>query len=289
VDRLQVVVVSYNNERTIADCLAAAETACKGFRAKITLVDNASTDGTADVAEDRYLEAKVIRLRENIGFAAGNNLVLGECRAPLVLLLNPDTSISPDAITILAEALERHRDAALAGPRLVYADGSAQVSFGPFPGPLRDLRQRKLVLGCRRGDSEAVGKVERMMSSLFFPDWVSGACFLARTAALRGVGFFDADFFLYLEDVDLCRRLRAAGWRVLVEPRARCLHLEGHSHPDPATMRDRFRRSRLLYENKHGSRLGFLIYKLLRARDVPMRYDPRRRFAPARAGERGPR
>lgn len=278
---IHLITVTYNNEATIAYCLEAATTALQSLEHKITVVDNASMDGTVEKVRSSYPSVEVIALDENVGFGAANNIALQECNSPFALLLNPDTAIAAGAVTTLLETLKTHEDVALVGPRMEYEDGSPQVSFGSFPGLISDFNQKRLVNGCKSRQGSAISRVERALADLFSPDWVSGSCFLARHSAIREIGFFDTDFFLYLEDVDLCRRLRAYGWRVLVQPKARCVHVEGASHSDPASTRRHHRRSRLLYENKHGVRWRFHLYHFLRGRGLKMDYDPARRWTPA--------
>jgi len=282
VNELHVIVVCFNNAETIEDCLTAAQQATAGLSSQITVVDNSSSDNTAEIVESRFPSVELIALDNNIGFGAANNLVLRRCGSTFVLLLNPDTRIASDAVGVLLKTLMQHPRVALAGPRMQYEDGVPQVSFGSFPGLLSDARQRRFVRAVKLRRQRAVQRLEKLLTRPFTPGWVSGSCFLARTQALREVDFFDTDFFLYLEDVDLCRRLKSKGWRVMVAPEARCVHVEGASQPSFSDTRRYFRRSRLLYANKHGGRLGFELYRLLRARDSSLRYDSAKRFSGGR-------
>jgi GT2 family glycosyltransferase len=284
--RLEVIVVSYNSLGTIEGCLTSAEAAAAGFDAKITLVDNASADGTVAFVRERFPSVEVIPLERNIGFGPANNVALERSPADFALLLNPDAEISADAVGILLNTLQGRPEVAMVGPKLVYPDGSPQVSFGPFLGLLADFRQRRLVHGCQKRRRRALRRVQKLLNAPFLPDWIGAACCLARMDALRDVGFFYPKFFLYFEDVDLCRRLRMAGKRVMLQPEAQCKHREGSTQPDKDRMRLCSRRSRLLYENRHGTRLGFLVYKLLRARKIDYKYDPSERFEPSERGLR---
>lgn len=280
---LQVIVVSYNSAAALPRCLESVVSACEGIRTRIAVVDNASRDDSVAAVRALFPRVEVLPQERNLGFAAANNVVLERCGEPYVLAVNPDAVLHDGAVGILLAALEAQDNVALAGPAIVYEDGFPQVSFGPFPSLLGDLAQRRLALACKSRKPGVKAKLRRRLRAPFFPDWISGACFLARTRDLERVGFFDPDFFLYLEDVDLCHRLRRTGQRVMVEPEARCSHIEGASHENETSMRKHYRRSRLLYENKHGGRLGFHLYKLLRARDIPLSYDPSKRLG----GDRG--
>ena len=281
-DAVRAVVVTYNNEGTIEPCLASLQSQRAKAETRLTVVDNASSDGTVEVVRRAFPSVQLLAQRTNLGFGPANNVALRQCSEPLVLLINPDARLGDGALAALLADLDGDRQVGAVGPRIEYPDGCPQVSFGPFPGLARDAAQRALVRGCQQRSPQALARVRSLLAAPFEPDWISAACMLARMEALAGVGFFDEEFFLYFEDVDLCRRLRTAGWRVRVQPAARCAHSEGHSHAESGRMKEHFRRSRLLYENKHGSRLGFLLYKLLRARDCELKYDGARRLAPSK-------
>ncbi|HUX07606.1 MAG TPA: glycosyltransferase family 2 protein [Acidobacteriota bacterium] len=275
---LQIIIVTYNSEGTIEGCLADVLAAAGSVDHRETVVDNASSDGTVEIVGSGFPEVEVVPLQTNIGFGAANNAALRQSDSPFALLLNPDTRIAPEAVTTLMKTLKQHPRVALVGPQMQYPDGSPQVSFGSFPGLFGDIRQSRLARGCRERNPRILRKLVRRLIEPFSPDWISGSCFLARTQALREIDYFDTNFFLYMEDIDLCRRLKTAGWRVMVEPSALCLHHEGGSQPDSIAMKKHFRRSRLLYINKHGGRFGFMFYKLLRARGIGLKWDPQKRF-----------
>lgn len=277
-EKLQVAVVSYNSRESLEVCLRSLLEATLGIESRISVFDNASIDGSAVFVRERFPGIEVRTSEKNIGFGAANNTILESCKAPYALLINPDTSIYADSVGILLDTLEQNPDVAIVGPRLEYEDGSPQVSFGPFPSLTADFRQRRLVRGCRRKLPGYVKKLGGLLAKPFSPDWVSGACMLARVDALKQVGFFHPQYFLYLEDVDLCKCLRLNGWSALVQPAARCRHQEGGSHSDRKAMQRFFRESRLLYENRHGNRLRFLIYRCLRARGLKVKYDRNKRY-----------
>lgn len=278
--KIQVSIVTFNNSNTIENCLDSVFAAAAEAEIYVTICDNASSDNTVDLVRQKFPEVNIIESERNIGFGAGHNIVLRSCSHPLTLLLNPDAEIRKGMIERLVLALDEHPDVALAGPRVEYEEGWPQLSFGPFPDLQADFRQRRLTRNCQRRDLRTIEKLQRMLRSEFYPDWISGSCFVARTETLKRVGGFDERFFLYLEDVDLCRRLRALRMRVMVEPSAVCRHKEGASFNDKSAASAHFRRSRLIYENKHGSRFGFMIYKLLKARGIDLSYDFKLKWNP---------
>jgi GT2 family glycosyltransferase len=205
----------------------------------VVVVDNASGDGSADALARAVRDrgwgawAEVLPLAHNGGFAAGNNVALRPIltgpRPPAYLwLLNPDTVIRPGAGRALAAFLDRHPRAGLAGSRLEDPDGTPQRSAFRFPGVASEWEA-----GVR------LGAVSRLLSRrLVAPpvraqaheaDWLSGASLMVRRQVFEQVGLFDEGFFLYYEELDLCRRARRAGWRCWYVPDSRVIHLVSRS------------------------------------------------------------
>jgi len=270
---IAVSIVTFNNEATITRCLESLREQHEIDDEAITVFDNASSDDTCQIIKNSHASVHLVENASNIGFGAAHNQLLQTCSSDFVLLLNPDAWLLPDALSHLYTALSNDDSLALAGPRVEYEDGRAQLSFGAFPGLVADLKQRRLTRRVQAGHAQTLTWLEDRLKNPFSPDWISASCALLRRKHLEEGGFFDENFFLYWEDVDLCRRLSLAGYHIRVEPSARCRHLEGYSQPEAADQRLHFRRSRLIYENKYGSRLGFALYKLLRARSVDLNFD----------------
>lgn len=282
--KILVSIVTYNNSGTIAECLDSVFAASGEADLSVTIFDNASADDTVKLIRQHYPAVEVIESETNIGFGAGQNRILLKNSQPLALVLNPDAAIRKGMIERLLRALDAHEDVAMAGPAVEYEEGWPQISFGSFPGLIADYRQSGFVRANERRDERSIARLQKMLQSSFYPDWISGSCFLAKTDVLKRAGGFDEHFFLYLEDVDLCRRLRALGMKVMVEPAAVCRHWMGASHDDYTEARVHYRRSRLLYENRHGNRIKFLLYKLLKARSINLRFDPGLKWRPEPQG-----
>ena len=228
VPRVSVVVVAYEAREHVLACLAAVASRV-AIAHEVIVVDNASTDGTVAAVRARFPAATVLANDANAGFSRANNQGIAAARGEHVLVLNGDAEVGPGSVDALAAILDARADVGIAGPRTRFPDGRIQVSFGPAPGPLAEWRQRGLVLGVRRGDPAALARAEALAAREHEPAWVSGSCFLARKSALDAVGGFDEGFFLYEEDVDLCARVRAAGFRILYTPRAEVVHHLGAS------------------------------------------------------------
>ncbi len=262
---LSIVIVSYNARRELEGCLASLASHAPAISHDITVVDNASADGSIAAVRARFPSVRVIEMPRNAGFAAANNAGIRATGSELVLLLNSDTIVPAGAIDALVERLRATPEAAIAGPRLVDGSGTAELSFGRLMSPSAELRQKSLVALHARGFGPVSRWVERETRREHFVDWVSGACLLVRRKAAEAAGLLDERFFLYTEDVDLCASVRAAGARVLFTPAAEIVHLRGRSRASaPAASRAAYRRSHIAFYEKHHPRWAPLLRWYLR-------------------------
>ena len=247
--RLSIIIVTFNSRAEIDACLRSL-TAGMQIDREIIVVDNASPDGTATHVRERWPGVRLIELGANLGFARASNTGIRQTFGDLVLLLNPDTSVPGGAIDGLVRALERDPRAAIAGPRIVDAEGRAELSFGRMISPFTDLWQKTLMVGSKRQWPVVRTIVARMTRRAKYVDWVTGACLLTYRADLDAVGLFDERYFLYTEDVDLCASMRARGRRVLFVPDVEVLHLRGASAA-PQARETAYRDSYLAFYEKH--------------------------------------
>ena len=253
IPRVSAIVVSYNTRDDLLRTLEALR-AHATVPLETIVVDNASTDGTAEAVRARLPDVHLIANTANLGFSRANNLGLRAARGELVLVVNSDCEVRPGAVAALVAVLEARPDVAIVGPRTVGTDGALQVSFGPSLTPLAEWRQGRLVRGVNAGDADALRRAAALAAEEREPDWVSASCFLARKSALDAVGGFDESFFLYEEDVDLCLRVRREGGRVLYTPRAEVVHHLGRSmERAPERARLEYHRSHLRFYGKHNS------------------------------------
>jgi GT2 family glycosyltransferase len=260
VTQLSIVIVSFNAREDLARCLASLHDAPPAAAHEIVVVDNASSDGSADAARGST-GVRVIDAGANLGFSRANNIGIRAGHGDLILLLNSDTVVPRGAIDRLIEELNRSPDVAVVGPRLVDGSGHAELSFGAMIGPLNELRQQW----------RARGDVEGLTRQRHFPDWVSGACLLVRRADAEAVGLLDERYFMYTEDVDFCAAIRARGRRILFAPEVEIVHLRGRSavSAPEATARG-YRRSQRAFYEKHHPRLVPLLrlYLWMRGADT---------------------
>ena len=257
---LAIVIVSYNARDDLARALTSLTDAPPATPHQIVVVDNASTDGAAQMVAERYSTVRLIAAGGNLGFARANNLGIGQTSGDLVMLLNPDTIVPPGAIDRLITRFDERTDVVAAGPRLVDAAGRAELSFGAMYSPWSEAR-RKVELALDAWGTSAVRRaIERATREEHAVDWVSGACLLVRRSAGDRAGWLDERYFLYAEDVDFCAALRAQGGRILFTPAAEIVHLRGRSGADrPGATRDAWRESHLAFYRKHRPRWAPLL------------------------------
>jgi N-acetylglucosaminyl-diphospho-decaprenol L-rhamnosyltransferase len=249
--RLSAIVVSYNTRDDLLRCLAALHAPGEPSM-DVIVVDNASHDGSADAVGAHFPAVRVVANAENLGFSKANNIGLRAASGEYALLVNSDCEVRPGAVATLLRLIDARPDVAMAGPRHVGSDGSPQVSFGPNLTLLAEWRQGRLVRGVKAGHADAQREAAALGARESEPDWLSASCVLARRSALEAVGGFDEGFFLYEEDVDLCLRLRRAGWRVVFTPAAEVVHHLGRSMDTaPARARLEYHRSHLRFYSKH--------------------------------------
>ena len=259
--RVSTVVVSFNTREHLLRCLASLETVVLPL--EVIVVDNASADGSPEAVAERFPATRVVANAENAGFARACNQGLALARAPLVLLLNSDALVRPGAVESMAALLDARPGVGAVGPRTLAADGSVQVSFGPPLTPLNEWKQRRLVQGVRAREPAALGRAAALAALEHEPAWLSASCLLARREALAGIGGFDEAFFLYEEDVDLCRRLRQAGWALVFTPEAEVVHHLGRSMEQaPERARREYHRSHLLYYRKHNGPVATALLRV---------------------------
>jgi GT2 family glycosyltransferase len=251
---VSALIVSYNVRASLLDALGDLY-ASNGVNVEAIVVDNASTDGSAAAVEAEFPQATVIRLDENIGFGRANNAGLESCRGDLVLLLNPDVLVDKDCVRNLAEFLSGNKEAGAAGPRLVRPDGRPDLAARrAFPSPTsalyRFLGLSRLFPKSRRFNRYNLGHIPT--DSAHEIDAGTAACLMVRRAAIDQVGFFDPDYFMYGEDLDLCFRIREGGWKIYYVPDAAAVHLKGSSTRQAAgRMRYEFHRAMWVFHRKH--------------------------------------
>ena len=229
------ILVNYNAGAELERALRSIADELSGRRWEGIVVDNASTDDSTGAVDRFAANVRLLRNESNVGFARGVNQGLIATTAPYVLIMNPDCRLMAGAIGTLQSVLDAHEQCAIVGPRILNPDGSVQGSARGDPDMLTGLFGRTTALRrvvpflavARR--NVVVDEAIRGGQHSVTVDWLSGACMLARRSALTAVRGFDERYFLYWEDADLCRRLRALGYHVRYVPGASAIHRVGQS------------------------------------------------------------
>jgi GT2 family glycosyltransferase len=277
---LSFCVVNTEQRGLLRYCLdaIARERATVDFETEVLVLDNASQDGSVDVARGHPVGAEVIALPERRGKSENDSALLQRARGRFCLLLNEDSELEPGATVALHDALAADERAGAAGAMLVRPDGEQQPSAWRFPSPGTALLtalflHRRLVV---QSTGEEVRRV----------DWVQSAAMLVRREAAIGIGYFDPAFFVYSDEVDFCRRLADAGWHTLYVPSSRAVHHEQLSTGSVPTRRIvEFSRNRDRYMRKHHSAPSAALVRYLTAYTYALRaaaalvlpgHDPKR-------------
>lgn len=259
---ISVIVISFNTCEMTLRCLEDVHADLRGLDAEVLVVDNASSDGSADAIATRFPSVKLVRNETNVGFGTANNQALGMAKGKFVMMLNTDAFVHPGCCEALVAFARTQPKAGVVGARLLNKDGSVQISCFPFPSPFRawieNLWIPKLLPRSRRfGDYR-----QWAHDTLREVDWVVGACLLCRREVIGQVGGFDPLFFMYSEETDWQKRIRGAGWKIYFTPEAVATHLGGASGTlEPEIINRYFFTSLDLYELKHHGIAGFLLVR----------------------------
>jgi len=219
------VIVNFKTARLTVACVASLR--ADGVD-EIVVVDSGSADDCGPRLAAADPEAVFVPLVRNVGYGAAANAGVARSGAPVVVVTNPDLVVAPGTVAALTAALDHESNLAVVGPRIDRPDGSRYPSARTFP-TLVDAAGHGFA-GLVTTDNPWSRRYLRTGAEAAGPaDWVSGACFAVRRKAWDEVGGFDESYFMFMEDVDLCWRLRRAGWSVAYEPAGRVTHLEGAS------------------------------------------------------------
>ena len=265
---LSVIIVNYNVKDYLLQCLRSLDEACKPLTAEIIVVDNHSTDGSVEDLREEFPHVHWHALEENIGFGRANNIGLNVACGRHVLYLNPDTIVGPDTLTSMVSYLDAHPNVGMAGCKVLNPDGSFQVacrrglptpwaSFCKLFGLQALFPSVKLFSG--------YNLMYRSIDETYPVDALIGAFMMGRTELLRSLGGFDPEFFMYGEDIDLCYRVKQAGYEVHYVHETSIIHYKGES-----TKRSSLNEVRVFYEameifaRKHfgGSRMFLAFLRL---------------------------
>ena len=259
---LSIIIVNWNTMELLARCLASVYETAESLQFEVFVVDNGSTDGSAAMVRERFPQAHLIANSKNMGFARANNQAIRLSGGRYVLLLNSDTEVCPDALESLVAFIDTHPEAGATGARLLNADGTLQPSCHPTLTPWREFWrllfleriQRRATYDMAHWDLRTPREVEV----------IKGACLMLRREGLDQVGLMDERYFMYTEEMDLCYRLRRAGWRLYWVPEARVVHYEeGSTRQVAEPMYIQLYRSKVQFYRKSGGEGQARLFKAL--------------------------
>jgi len=222
-----IAIVSYNTRALLDECLRSLRPDVDAGLAEVWVVDNASTDGSADMVEAEHRWARLIRSQDNLGYGPAVNVVAERTDTPWIAPANSDLSFTPGAVRALLQTGVAHPEAGAIAPRLILPDGSTQQSVQPFPSVTTSL-----LIASRAASFSGAARRRLYLPGAWDPDvaqdvpWATGAFLIVRREAWDQVGGFDAEQWMYAEDLDLGWRLAKAGWTTRYEPRAVVHHHE---------------------------------------------------------------
>lgn len=258
---VSILIVNWNTRSLLSACLDSVYTTLGETAYEIVVVDNASTDGSAEWVGTAHPDILLLTNPENVGFARANNRALTACRGKFALLLNSDAQLRPDTLARLLELITQESNAAAVAPMLLNANGTYQA------GPNDDMtlwNETLLMFG-----------LARLFRNGYYPGygaqaqrgeyaWVGGTCLLVRRSTWEQIGMLDPDYFMYTEEADWCWRARQAGWKIWYEPAAQAVHLGGGStRQAPARMRAALYTSKLIFFHKHRPHWQTIVLKNL--------------------------
>lgn len=255
--KLSIIIVNYNNKDPLLNTLEAIHKNLKGLDYEVIVVDNASTDGSVESLKQNYPSVKLVALDYNVGFAKANNEGAKHASGQYLLILNHDTYVPEGAAEKLVELKKSYPEYGVVAPLIFNPDNSLQLSWGKDLHFFSEIflkyfseKWYRLQFKLKKGE------VSRNV------DWVSGACFLIEREFYERIGGFDENFFIYIEDADLGKRIRRLGYQIHLTSKAEIIHYLGQSTSKyPRRSLLEAKKSQLYYYCKHNSKLALRILK----------------------------
>lgn len=264
---LDILIINYNaieSLKALLDALTKTQ-ASPTLRAKlhITVVDNASSDGSANLVKTQYPSVNLIAREENDGYSVAVNEGIASTHHREILVLNSDVVITPEKIASLRRIWERMDYPGIIAPLHLEEDGFPQLTWGAYPNPANEAKRKRLEAGLTNREEWARRDAMREASRTREVEWVSGSCMLFTRAMAQQIGPWDSNFFLYFEDIDWCLRVREAGLRVVHTAEVTITHEHGASmEQEPDVAEIEYRSSQCYFIYKYFGRWTFWQLRL---------------------------
>ncbi len=280
---ISIIIVNYNTKNYIRNCLESLfETLNQGsLKYEIFVVDNNSNDGSQEMVKKKFPSVNLIENQNNVGFSKANNQAIRIAEGRYILLLNPDTIVTPKSLNLMIEFMEENQKTGVLAPKLVYSNGFIQSSVGKFYGPFTVFLRfcvPRIFLATKFKNFVVKTNFKKFLGeqikSYFLPlglksltevDNASGACLLVKREVIEQVGLLDEKIFMYSEDVDFCFRIKKAGWKIVYFPEAKIIHYSGKSSGGEFNPLSLCRRAESChyYFKKHHGRADCIKVKIL--------------------------
>ena len=263
---ISIIIVSWNVKDLLKKCLQSIYDKAQGLEFEIFVVDNASKDNSAVMVATEFTQVNLIASNENLGFAKANNLALEQAQGKYVLFLNPDTELMENSFKAMFNLMEQDENIALSTCQLNYPDGTLQKNIKNNPGlcdqilillKLHHFIQPKCLRRYLAKDFD-YSKEQAVKQ-------IMGAFMFVRTDVIKEIGGFDTDYFIWWEDLDLCKRIQDLGQKIIYTPKTKIIHHEAKSFEQQMSLekQKRFNRGMAIYFGKHGSLLVYWFIGLL--------------------------
>ncbi len=268
--KLSIVIVSFNTAKLTIDCIKSIYKHTKNLDFEVVVVDNGSSDKSLkELKKLSYLNLKIIESKTNLGFGQGNNLGIKSSSGQYILLLNSDTLLVMDILKDMVDWMDKNPKIGVLSCALKNKDGSIQGSGGYFPTPLRVfswltfLEDLPLISNIIKPFhpmhlKSPIWKNEEFFNKEDERDWVTGAFMLIKKEVFKVAGMFDPEYFMYMEEVDLCFRIKKAGYKIMYVPRWEIIHLGGGSGSGEKTILNEFKSLRIFYKKWYKNYLLFM-------------------------------
>jgi len=262
--KLSIIIVNFETPEYTLDAVRSIYQHPPKQSYEIILIDNGSYDASLGRFREEVPDATCIEMGQNYGFARANNLGIANARGEYVLLLNSDTKILDDSLDRMLSYLEEHPDLGVLGPRQINGRGRLQLSWGVFPTLVSEIYRKIIHYRLSVDDVVIRDYLSEQYSQNKDVDWVSGSCLMARKQALLDAGCLDESFFMYFEDIDLCRQIRDAGWVIEYHSEMTVVHYGGISaQKNIMRVLIEYRRSQIYFTHKYYGSAGEVVLRML--------------------------
>jgi len=227
---LSIIIVNFNTKQLLYECLDSIQSKVKEITYEVFVVDNASIDGSAEMVEREFPWVKLIKNKENLGFAKANNQAIGKAKGEIILLLNSDTLIIDNNIKPLLTFMKNHKNVGIVGCKVLDENGNLSYTAINFPDLISEWWFFSYDIIRRILNVSFYKKYKGINYDKISPvDWVSGCAFFIKKEVIKKIGMLDENFFLYYEDTEYCYRAKKAGFEVIYYPFYKILHYRGKS------------------------------------------------------------